>query len=149
MQTFCTLHVFSYVFLFQSPQVVEWDLKSITLVMLAVHEHVPAIICSWTAPHVTALICVALLHLWLLLCANNKLCWKLKIFDISYFMRIYIYNVTYRYMYTHITHIYIIYMHICICNVVYIRIIRVYLYIYTYMYIYTYNIHYIYTYNDF
>ena len=38
-----------------------------------------------TVRHVIALSCVALLHLWLLLCANNKGCWKLEIFNKSSF----------------------------------------------------------------
>ena len=40
-----------------------------------------ATICSWTVHKVTALICISLLHLWLLVCASNKL---LKVKDIWY-----------------------------------------------------------------
>ena len=44
-------------------------------------KNVSVFICSWTVCHVTWPVCFPLLHLWLLLCANNKCCWKLKTSD--------------------------------------------------------------------
>ena len=90
------LPVFSYIFFLQSQQAVEWRLewhhfsdaccswKSSTD-ELFLEQNTFATICSWIVCHVTALICVPLLHLRLLICANNKRCWKLKTFDMSSF----------------------------------------------------------------
>ena len=90
-----TLPEFSYIFLLQSPQTVEWRLQghhfsdascSWTSITdeLFLEQNASAIICSWIARHVTALICDPLLHLWLL-SANNKRCWKSKTFDMPSF----------------------------------------------------------------
>ena len=90
--------------------------------------------------HVTSLICVPLLHLCNLLLANNKHCWKIKIFAMTSFS-IQTFCTHYLYIYIYISvHISVyIYIYIYIYIFIYISLyISVYIHMY---YIYEYNIH--------
>ena len=113
------LLVFSYIFLFYSPQEVGWRLERHHFLVLAVHEQVALMSSSFSEKR-------------LLLYAHEQFAISQHILCST----IYILTYIYIYIYIYILYIYNIYIHIYIHFYIY-----VYIYIYIYVYIYVMSYH--------